>query len=131
MKNIANKGKMMKSVMLFAALVLSIASASASGRINKIECSGAPKWVKFQIELNRGNGTFQGKGIENYLSYQLNCSDLSASGQIVCESPELPIVRGKKVSAVISFDEDGIASAVFEGVYHMHDQIKIGCIASM
>jgi hypothetical protein len=119
---------LMMSILSF---LTSYAAFSADYSVGNIQCSGWPNRVFFGIERNYPQETFHGSGTEDYLNYELNCSELTDDGQIFCISPENRAGRRtlKKISLVISIDKENIITAIFDGVYEdRHHHIKIGCI---
>lgn len=97
-----------------------------AGSINKIACSGAPKWVQFELTLNYKDKNFYGQGLENYANFALDCKNNVNLSTILCQSPI--DYFGKKVSVTIIIDKDNIVTAEYSGIYN---RTRIGCIARM
>ncbi len=132
-QNNGEKGKKMKYLVLsILSFLTSSAAFSADYYFRNIQCSGWTNRVSFWIERNYPQKTFHGSGTEDYLNYELNCSELTDDGQIFCISPENRAGREtlKKISVVISVDKENIITAIFDGVYEdRHHNLKIGCIS--
>lgn len=88
--------------------------------VTKIECSGSPRAVHFELEALDTAGNYNGAGIENFLSFDLTCSTSASRDKISCTSPQ-------GISATIVIDSDRIVTADFRGKYR--PLRKVGCIA--
>ena len=115
----------MKVSILFVLLTFTMSAFAGNSfnfRVSKVECSGVPNWIQFDIQSVDTQGNYKGSGMENYLRFDLNCKMSADKEKIICSSPQ-------NIATAIVIDSNSIVTASFTGEYH--SIIKIGCVARM